>query len=140
MRWLCVLLLGLSLPLLAQAAALPAKPDRLAVTDVVVGRGIVAKPGMRVAVLYSAWFYDAAKPEGRGKQFDGTRNYTPFEFTMDDPRLIKGWREGMAGMRVGGEREIVIPADLAYGAKGKGIVPPNMPLVFNIRLLDAHAP
>lgn len=137
MRFVMALFLSLCLPLLAHAADLPAQPDKLVVTEEKVGTGVVAEPGMQVKVLYGVWFYDPAKPDGRGKKFDGTSNGEPFTFAMDDPRLIKGWRQGMAGMRVGGHRTFVVPSDLAYGAKGKGIVPPNAALVFDIQLLDA---
>lgn len=133
-----LLLAGLCCSGIVRAADLPAHPDKLVVTDVKIGTGIVAEPGMQVKVYYSVWFYDAAKPGGHGKKFDGTSEGKPFAFTMDDPRLIKGWREGMAGMRVGGHRTFIVPADLAYGAKGKGIVPPNTPLAFDIQLLDAQ--
>lgn len=139
MRYVLVLLVGLCLPLFAHAASLPAHPDKLVVTDLKVGTGVVAEPGLQVKVLYSVWFYDPSKPDGRGKKFDGTSDGEPFAFTMADPRLIEGWRQGMAGMRVGGHRTFIVPSDLAYGAKGRGIVPPNMPLVFDIELLDAQA-
>lgn len=138
MRIFVAVLIGLCLAGMAHAADSPAHPDKLVVTDVKVGTGIVAEPGMQVKVLYSVWFYDPTQPNGHGKKFDGTSNGEPFAFTMDDPRLIKDWREGMAGMRVGGHRTFIVPSDLAYGAKGKGIVAPNTSLAFDIELLDAQ--
>ena len=138
MRIVWALLVGLCVAGLARAADLPAHPDKLVVTDVKAGTGIVAEPGMPVKALYTVWFYDPAKPDGHGRKLDGTEPGHPFAFKMDDPRLIKGWREGMAGMRVGGHRTFIVPSDLAYGIKGKGIVPPNTPLVFDIQLVDAQ--
>jgi len=66
--------------------------DKLVVAVQKPGTGAVAEPGMQAKVLYSVWFYGPAKPDGHGRKFDGTSNGEPFTFTMDDPRLIKGWR------------------------------------------------
>lgn len=113
--------------------------DKLVVTDRVVGRGIEAKPGMTLTMHYTGWLYDAKAANGHGKQFDSTRGRKPFSFTMGDPRLKPGWSRGIVGMRVGGRRELLIPAALGYGSRGAGdgVIPPDAALVFDVELLDA---
>lgn len=98
--------------------------------DETVGQGQVAVPGDRVAVHYTGWL-----PEGT--EFDSSRGGTPFEFTVGAGEVIPGWDEGVAGMREGGVRKLVIPAELAYGDAGAGgVIPPNATLVFEVELLD----
>lgn len=113
----------------------------LEVTDVVAGTGAAAVPGSRVTVHYSGWLYDHARPAQKGRAFDSSRDGgKPFSFELGRGQVIDGWDQGVAGMRVGGQRRLVIPADLAYGASGAGgVIPPGATLVFDVELLDVQA-
>lgn len=105
--------------------------------DVKVGTGAEAKSGQTVSVHYTGWLYDTAAADNHGKQFDSSRTRgTPFQFPLGAGRVIKGWDQGVAGMKVGGQRTLIIPADLAYGARGAGgAIPPNATLVFDVELM-----
>lgn len=101
-------------------------------TDLVVGTGAAAVSGNRVTVGYTGWLYDAARPEGKGSQFDSN---TSFPFTLGTGAVIRGWDVGVPGMRIGGQRRLVIPPDLAYGSTGRPpSIPSNATLVFDITL------
>ncbi len=118
--------------------------DKLTVKDLKVGTGPVAQPGMEVVVQYTGWLYDEHAADKHGKEFDSTskHNDTPFRFTLGIGQVIPGWDQGVVGMRVGGVRQLLVPADLAYGSRGAGggVIPPGASLVFRIKLLDAQAP
>jgi FKBP-type peptidyl-prolyl cis-trans isomerase len=106
-------------------------------TDIVVGKGKEAVPGRTVEVHYTGWLYDPAAKNTRGKQFDSSVGRGPFAFPLGGGRVIKGWDEGVAGMKVGGKRTLVIPPEMGYGARGAGgVIPPNATLVFDVELLD----
>jgi len=102
-------------------------------TDLVVGTGANAASGNRVTVAYTGWVYDAARPDGKGSQFDSN---TSFAFTLGAGSVIRGWDVGVPGMRVGGQRRLVIPPDLAYGNRSPDPtrIPNNATLVFDITL------
>jgi len=106
-------------------------------TDLVVGTGAQASAGNRVTVAYTGWFYDSSRADGKGTQFDSSPNYP---FTLGVGQVIKGWDQGVVGMRVGGQRRLVIPPDLAYGSAGAGggAIPPNATLVFDITLISVQ--
>lgn len=118
------------------------KVDALKVIDLKVGDGAVAKPGMDVLVDYTGWIYDQHAPANKGRKFDSSRDHgAPFSFVLGQGRVIKGWDRGVAGMRVGGERRLIIPPSLGYGKRGAGdVIPPGAALVFDITLRDADAP
>ncbi len=142
---LMIMLFGLTFSAVAQtapakkAAAGPTKvtgepvktPSGLEYWDIKVGTGAVAQAGHKVQVDYTGWFTN-------GKQFDSSVGTgKPFEFMLGAGQVIKGWDEGVAGMKVGGKRQLRIPPDLAYGAKGyPGAIPPNSTLIFDVRLVD----
>ncbi len=108
--------------------------------DKKVGTGAEAMPGQTVSVHYTGWLYDPAAPNKHGKQFDSSRSRgKPFKFPLGAGRVIKGWDQGVAGMKVGGQRSLTIPANLAYGARGAGgIIPPNAVLVFDVELMGVE--
>lgn len=125
------------------AASAPPGSDKvteLGKTDVKVGTGTEAVAGKTVAVHYTGWLYDESKPDHHGTKFDSSRDRgQPFEFTLGAGQVIKGWDQGVAGMKVGGQRTLVIPASLGYGAHGAGgVIPPNAALVFDVELLGVR--
>ena len=111
--------------------------DTLTVIDRSVGTGPVAKPGMDVQVQYTGWLYDDRAADRHGTKFDSSLDRgQPFEFTLGAGQVIKGWDEGVAGMKVGGKRQLRIPPELGYGMRGAGgVIPPNAYLIFDVELL-----
>jgi FKBP-type peptidyl-prolyl cis-trans isomerase FkpA len=107
-------------------------------TDVRVGTGTEAASGTLVTVIYTGWLYDAAKLDGKGVQFDTSIGGDPFAFTLGAGQVIKGWDQGITGMKVGGLRRLVIPPSLAYGPVRFGPIPPDATLVFDIELTDVQ--
>ena len=105
--------------------------------DAVVGTGTEATPGTLVSVHYTGWLYDEKAPQQRGKKFDSSVDRgEPFNFKLGAGQVIRGWDEGVAGMKVGGKRTLLIPAWLGYGSSGAGgVIPPNASLVFEVELL-----
>ena len=109
--------------------------------DAVVGTGTEATPGTLVSVHYTGWLYDEKAPQQRGKKFDSSVDRgEPFNFKLGAGQVIRGWDEGVAGMKVGGKRTLLIPAWLGYGSSGAGgVIPPNASLVFEVELLGVTA-
>ena len=101
--------------------------------DLVVGTGATATAGNRITVAYSGFLYDPTQFENKGRQFDSS---TAFTFTLGTGQVIRGWDQGVVGMRVGGQRRLIIPPDLAYGNRVVGTIPANSTLVFDIRLIS----
>ena len=99
--------------------------------------GPVAAHGNIAVVHYTGWLYDEQAPDGKGKKFDSSRDRgQPFEFPLGAGRVIKGWDEGVLGMKVGEHKTLIIPPEKAYGARGAGgVIPPNATLIFDIELL-----
>ena len=123
----------------------PVEPASASITslvkdDVKVGTGAEAKTGQTVSVHYTGWLYDANAADKHGKQFDSSRTRgTPFKFPLGAGRVIKGWDQGVAGMKVGGQRTLTIPAEMGYGARGAGgSIPPNATLIFDVELLGVE--
>ena len=106
----------------------------LIIDDNVLGSGTAAAPGQRVSVHYTGWLLYGGE---RGKKFDSSKDRgDPFEFPLGGGRVIKGWDEGVAGMKVGGRRTLTIPPHLGYGARGAGAaIPPNATLIVEVELL-----
>ena len=105
--------------------------------DTVPGSGDEARAGQRVRVHYTGWLHDAAAPAARGRKFDSSKDRgEPFVFSLGAGQVIRGWDEGVQGMKVGGTRVLTIPAALGYGARGAGgVIPPDATLVFEVELL-----
>jgi FKBP-type peptidyl-prolyl cis-trans isomerase FkpA len=119
-------------------AAPEAPVEALLVTDLVVGVGDEALPGMTAVVHYTGWLYDPGAAEERGRQFDSSHERgQAFSFPLGAGHVIKGWEQGVPGMKVGGTRRLVIPPSLAYGARNiaNGLIPPNSTLLFEIELV-----
>jgi FKBP-type peptidyl-prolyl cis-trans isomerase FkpA len=112
----------------------------LQITDTKVGTGAPATSGKEVTVHYTGWLYDAKGSEKHGKKFDSSRDRgEPFSFKLGAGQVIRGWDQGVAGMKVGGTRTLIIPSDLGYGARGAGgAIPPNATLVFDVELLNVR--
>jgi FKBP-type peptidyl-prolyl cis-trans isomerase FkpA len=106
-------------------------PTGLIIEDLTLGEGAAAQSGQRVTVHYTGWLTD-------GEKFDSSKDRDdPFQFSLGGGRVIKGWDEGVQGMKVGGSRRLTIPPALGYGARGAGgVIPPNATLVFEIELLS----
>jgi len=106
--------------------------------DEQVGTGAEAVAGGPVTVHYTGWLWDASKGDHKGRKFDSSRDRNePFEFRLGGGQVIRGWDEGVAGMKVGGKRTLTIPPAYGYGARGAGgVIPPNATLIFDVELLD----
>ncbi|MGY4514975.1 FKBP-type peptidyl-prolyl cis-trans isomerase [Lysobacter sp. HA18] len=104
--------------------------------DIVVGTGAEAKPGRNVVVHYTGWLYENGQ---QGEKFDSSKDHgEPFIFPLGGGMVIKGWDEGVQGMKEGGKRTLIIPPALGYGARGAGgVIPPNATLKFEVELLGA---
>ncbi len=109
-------------------------PSGLQFEDTVIGSGAEAVQGNQVAVHYTGWLYTNGVA---GNKFDSSKDRgQPFKFPLGGGQVIRGWDEGVAGMKVGGTRRLVIPPDLGYGARGAGgVIPPNATLLFEVELL-----
>jgi FKBP-type peptidyl-prolyl cis-trans isomerase FkpA len=138
-------LLTASLALALLVACQPAPPsytggdiERLETIDVVLGEGREARPGDEVSVHYTGWLFDQSAEQQRGQRFDTSlERGQPFAFRLGAGRVIRGWDEGVAGMREGGKRILMLPADYGYGARGAGNrIPPGASLVFEVELLE----
>ena len=104
-------------------------------TDLVVGNGATAVAGSRATVSYTGWLYDTSKPAGKGTQFDSNGS---FPFVLGVGSVIKGWDQGVVGMKVGGQRRLIVPPELAYGSAGRSPIPGNATLVFDIALISVQ--
>jgi FKBP-type peptidyl-prolyl cis-trans isomerase FkpA len=137
MRLLCLLL---SLMLVAACGS---DAERTNVTELIkqdgkVGTGAEAVAGRNVTVHYTGWLYDPDRADHKGAKFDSSRDSNkPFAFELGAGQVITGWDEGVAGMKVGGQRTLTIPPNMGYGARGAGgVIPPNATLLFDVELLD----
>ncbi len=142
------LLVGVATLSACSESALPpateAKPvvsvTELVKTDVVLGEGTEAVAGKSVSVHYTGWLYDESKADKKGVKFDSSRDRDrSFGFSLGEGRVIKGWDQGVVGMKVGGQRTLTIPSELGYGARGAGgSIPPNAALIFDVELLSVY--
>jgi peptidylprolyl isomerase len=121
----------------ASAQNLVSTPSGLKYQDEVVGTGPEPKAGQTVSVHYTGWLDQNGQ---KGKKFDSSRDRgQPFSFTLGQGQVIAGWDQGVATMKVGGKRTLVIPPALGYGARGAGgVIPPNATLIFDVELLGTR--
>ncbi|HEX5318447.1 MAG TPA: FKBP-type peptidyl-prolyl cis-trans isomerase [Stellaceae bacterium] len=112
-------------------------PDGLKYTDTQVGTGAIATSGKTVSVHYTGWLYENG---AKGKKFDSSLDRgQPFSFKLGAGQVIKGWDEGVAGMKIGGKRTLIIPPALGYGSRGAGgVIPPFATLTFDVELLKVE--
>jgi len=112
-------------------AAEPSEVTGLQIEDITVGTGALAEPGKAATVHYTGWLKD-------GTEFDSSIGREPFTFQVGAGMVIPGWDQGVPGMKVGGTRRLIIPAELGYGSSGAGPIPPNATLIFEIELLSVE--
>lgn len=135
--FVAALLISMSAPITGTALAAGKKmttPSGLQIEDTVEGTGDSPKTGQICVMHYTGWLYENGK---KGNKFDSSVDRgQPFEFPIGTGRVIKGWDEGVATMKVGGKRTLIIPPELGYGAQGAGgVIPPNATLIFEVQLL-----
>ena len=108
--------------------------EKLIMEDIVVGNGAAATPGQKVTVHYTGWLLEGGKA---GAKFDSSKDRgDPFVFNLGKGQVIKGWDEGVQGMKIGGKRKLTIPPAMGYGSRGAGgVIPPNATLLFEVELL-----
>ena len=123
-----------------QESKMNAKITQLQKTDTKAGTGDEAVVGKIAVVHYTGWLYDPASADKKGAKFDSSLDRrSPFSFPLGGGRVIRGWDEGVAGMRVGGRRTLVIPPDMAYGNRGAGgVIPPDATLIFEVELVGVR--
>ena len=135
-------LFGLSMLIFGLTFAGYAVADSSGLTkiDVKTGTGKEATPGKMVGVHYTGWLFDKSAADNKGKKFDSSRDRPGnFTFPLGAGRVIKGWDQGVQGMKVGGQRTLIIPSSMGYGARGAGsIIPPNATLVFDVELIGVE--
>jgi peptidylprolyl isomerase len=121
----------------AQSAKAVTTPSGLQIIDIKVGAGASPKKNQTAVVHYTGWLYEKGK---RGKKFDSSVDRKePFRFPVGAGQVIAGWDEGVASMRVGGQRTLIVPPQLGYGARGAGgVIPPNATLIFDVELLGLN--
>ncbi len=135
-----VSLVALALVVVACSSDSPTAPSQPAAaysqTDLRVGTGADAVTGRTITVNYTGWLFSPSQPEQKGAQFDTSAGRGPFGFVLGAGRVIRGWDQGVVGMKVGGLRRLVLPPDLGYGSAGSPpSIPPNASLVFDVELL-----
>jgi len=109
----------------------------LIIKDTVLGNGRQAEKGLAVTVHYTGWLYDPNQKDGKGKKFDSSLDRNdPFVFNLGGGQVIRGWDDGVDGMKIHGKRTLIIPPDMGYGCRGAGgVIPPNATLIFDVELL-----
>jgi FKBP-type peptidyl-prolyl cis-trans isomerase FkpA len=120
----------------ATATAAAAAP--LQKIDTLAGTGKEAVAGTTAVVNYTGWLYEPKAEQQHGAQFDSSIGREPFSFSLGAGQVIKGWDDGVQGMKVGGKRTLIVPASMGYGEGGAGPIPPNATLIFDVELLDVR--
>jgi FKBP-type peptidyl-prolyl cis-trans isomerase FkpA len=125
-------------PASAAGSAEAAAPRPMQKNDTVAGTGKEAVAGTTAVVNYTGWLYEPGAQLQHGAQFDSSVGRSPFSFQLGAGQVIKGWDDGVQGMKVGGKRTLIVPAAMGYGAGGAGPIPPNATLIFDVELLDVQ--
>ena len=134
---LTALVFGITLGIASgQLQAAPAPGKTLQKIDTKVGSGRLAMTGSTITMHYTGWLYSPKSPKQQGARFDSSHDAKAVTFKLGAGKVIKGWDEGIRGMKVGGKRTLVVPAEQAFGDAGHGPVPPKANLIFEIELLD----
>ena len=109
----------------------------LIIKNTVIGNGRQAEKGLALTVHYTGWLYDPNQKDGKGKKFDSSLDRNdPFVFNLGGGQVIRGWDDGVDGMKIHGKRTLIIPPDMGYGSHGAGgVIPPNASLIFDVELL-----
>jgi FKBP-type peptidyl-prolyl cis-trans isomerase len=125
-------------PLFAEEKSMDEKITALKIIDKKIGDGNEAKANSTVSVDYTGWLYDPAAPDKKGKKFDSSLDRgDPFGFVLGRGTVIRGWDEGIKGMKEDGQRTLIIPPEMAYGNRGAGgLIPPGATLIFDVELLN----
>jgi FKBP-type peptidyl-prolyl cis-trans isomerase FkpA len=128
--------------IIGKSEPLPAKVTDLIIRDDEPGNGTPVLPGQAVSVQYTGWLYDPSKPENKGAKFDSSRDrQLPFGFIIGAGRVIKGWDQGVSGMKPKGKRTLVVPPQMGYGDRAKGDkIPANSTLLFEVELVEVLTP
>ena len=113
-------------------------PQPFTIADLRVGTGTESANGKVLTVNYAGWFFSTTAAENKGALFDTSVGRTPYSFTLGAAQVIRGWDQGLTGMKVGGVRRLVVPPELAYGSTGYLTIPPNTNLVFEVELLNVQ--
>lgn len=121
-----------------EGATMATQVTELQKIDTVVGDGREAEIGFNVTVHYTGWLYDENAEDKKGTKFDSSKDRgQPFKFDLGAGQVIQGWDQGFEGMKIGGQRTLIIPSEMGYGARGAGgVIPPNADLIFDVELLD----
>ena len=143
---LCAIFLSLSIAACGGGTSTSSNTDTsgsaqvttLGITDTVVGTGADASTGKTASVYYTGWLYDVKQTNKKGSQFDSNVGKTLLAFHVGSTELIAGFDQGVNGMKVGGKRTVIIPANLAYGASDAGAIPANAAIVFDIELVSVQ--
>ncbi|MUI14053.1 FKBP-type peptidyl-prolyl cis-trans isomerase [Massilia dura] len=124
-------------PVVPGSATIGPAAEQLIVNDTKAGTGREAATGGTVSVHYTGWLYRPMAKGHKGRKFDSSRDRgEPLEFRLGAGQVIKGWEQGVAGMKIGGKRTLIIPSNLAYGARAMPNIPANSALIFDVELLD----
>jgi FKBP-type peptidyl-prolyl cis-trans isomerase FkpA len=124
-------------PVATTAPAAAPEVSQMEIVDLQTGPGAAVAAGQKAVVEYTGWLYDTAAVDKKGKEFDSSKNGgQSFRFTVGAGQVIKGWDQGVLGMKVGGKRRLTIPSELAYGDVGAGgVIPPGATLIFDVDLV-----
>lgn len=137
MRRFTMLIASVRVPTLAGGTPPADPPAELAITELAPGEGEAIAAGSTAVVHYTGWLFDPAAEDGKGTKFDSSVDRgQPFRFPLGAGRVIGGWDQGVAGMKVGEQRRLLIPPHLGYGSRGAGgVIPPGATLLFDVELL-----